>query len=371
MKICFISGITGIHTQRWVQHFAGKGHEVSVISPTAKRKVNIPKVNVIELTIDAFSMKSSFAQKKGFFLNALEIRKLLKKIKPDITHIHSFDYIHPLMVALVNIFLGKFPNLIVSTWGSDVVPNPPRTYFSQRDILSKRLLLGQAKEITATSQFLARCTSRLAPKKKEIHVVPFGVDCDLFSPRKKIKSARITLGFVKHLLPKYGPEYVVRAMKIITEKYHDTRLIMAGIGTLEKELKTLSRSLGISEKIEFVGKVPHEKVPDLLAKTDIFVMPSIYDSESFGVAAVESEAMEIPVVATRVGGVPEVVLNEKTGILVEPRNSEQLAHAVLKLIENPELRWQMGKNGRKYVIENYNWEDNAKLMEDIYKGCIK
>jgi glycosyltransferase involved in cell wall biosynthesis len=371
MKICFISGVTSIHTQRWAQYFADKGHEVSVISPTAKRKVNIPKVNVMELALDAFSLKFSFLQKIGFFLNALEIRKLIKKIKPDITHIHSFDYIHPLTVALVNIFLGRFPNLIVSTWGSDVVPNPPRTYFSIKDIFSKWLLLSQAKEITATSQFLARCTSRLAPKKKEIHVVPFGVDCDLFSPRKKIKSVRITIGFVKHLLPKYGPEYIVRAMKTIAEKYHDTKLIMAGIGTQEKELKTLSRSLGVNCNIEFVGKIPHENVPDLLAKVDIFVMPSIYDSESFGVAAVESEAMEIPVVATRVGGVPEVVLDKKTGILVEPRNSEQLANAILRLIENSELRHQMGKNGRKHVMENYNWEDNAELMENIYKKCIQ
>jgi len=371
MKICFISGVTSIHTQRWAQYFADKGHEVSAISPTAKRKVNIPKVNVIELTIDAFSMKSSFVQKIGFFLNALEIRKLIKKIKPDITHIHSFDYIHPLMVALVNIFLGKFPNLIVSTWGSDVVPNPPRTYFSKKDILSKWLLLSQAKEITATSQFLARCTSRLAPKKKEIRVVPFGVDCDFFSPRKKIKSARITIGFVKHLLPKYGPEYIVRAMKIITEKYHDTKLIMAGIGTQDKGLKTLSRSLGVNHNIEFVGKVPHENVPDLLAKVDIFVMPSIYDSESFGVAAVESAAMEIPVVATQVGGVPEVVLDEKTGILVDPRNVQQLADAIIRLIESPELRREMGKNGREHVLENYSWEENAKLMESVYEGCIQ
>ena len=132
MKICFISGATSIHTQRWAKYFADKGHEVSLISPTAKGKVNIPKVKVMELTLDAFSLKFSLLQKVGFFLNALETRKLLKKIKPDITHIHSFDYIHPMMIALVNIFLGRFPNLIVSTWGSDVVPNPPRKYFSKK-----------------------------------------------------------------------------------------------------------------------------------------------------------------------------------------------------------------------------------------------
>lgn len=370
MKICFLSSADSIHTQRWAQYFADKGHEVIIISSPVNKKVNIAKVRVIGLTIDAFSLKPYVLQKIAFFLNALEIRRLVNKLKPDITHIHSFDYVHPLMIALVNLLPGRFPNLIISTWGSDVFPNPPHRYFSKRSIFSKRLLLNQAKEITATSEFLVRYTSMLSSKNKRIHIVPFGVNCSLFSPREKKPSLEINIGFVKHLKRKYGPEYLVRAMKIVTKKYPNIKLFIAGEGVLDSELKQLTSSLGLENSIKFLGRVPHESVPDLLAKLDIFVMPSIYDSEGFGVAAVEAEAMEVPVVATKVGGVPEVVLDGKTGILVEPRNSDQLANAIIKLIENPALRYQMGKNGRRYVMKKYNWKDNAKIMEDIYTKML-
>ena len=111
-----------------------------------------------------------------------------------------------------------------------------------------------------------------------------------------------------------------------------------------------------------------EELPELLRNVDIFVMPSI--REEFGVAAVEAQAMEIPVVSTRVGGVPEVVLDGETGILVEPGDSEQLAQAILTLIENPALRRQMGKRGREHVLANYRWEDNAALMENLYQRIV-
>jgi len=117
-----------------------------------------------------------------------------------------------------------------------------------------------------------------------------------------------------------------------------------------------------------LGAIEHRQVPELLRNVDIFVMPSI--REEFGVAAVEAQAMEIPVISTRVGGVPEVVLDGETGILVEPGDSEQLAQAILALIENPALRRQMGKRGREHVLANYRWEDNAALMENLYQRIV-
>jgi glycosyltransferase involved in cell wall biosynthesis len=127
--------------------------------------------------------------------------------------------------------------------------------------------------------------------------------------------------------------------------------------------------LDLTRNVSFLGAVAHSQVPELLENVDIFVMPSI--REEFGVAAVEAQAMEIPVVATKVGGVPEVVLDGETGILVAPGNIEQLAQAVLTLIENPALRRQMGERGRRHVLANYRWEDNAALMEKLYQQFLQ
>jgi len=101
---------------------------------------------------------------------------------------------------------------------------------------------------------------------------------------------------------------------------------------------------------------------------DIFAMPSIH--EEFGVSAVEAQAMEVPVVATRVGGIPEVVEDGMTGVLVEPRNVEQLAQAIIRLLENPELRLEMGRKGREYVLAHYQWDENATEMEKIYVDVV-
>lgn len=139
---------------------------------------------------------------------------------------------------------------------------------------------------------------------------------------------------------------------------------MAGSGELRSQLEALTQQLGLMRHISFAGAIEHRRIPEFLADVDIFVMPSIW--EAFGVAAVEAQAMGIPVVATNVGGIPKVVLDGETGILVEPRNSEQLAQAILTLIEDPALRRQMGERGRKHVLANYRWEDNAALMERLY-----
>jgi glycosyltransferase involved in cell wall biosynthesis len=99
-------------------------------------------------------------------------------------------------------------------------------------------------------------------------------------------------------------------------------------------------------------------------------MPSRWESETFGVAAVEAEAMEVPVVATSVGGVPEAVNNNETGILVPPNDPNAVAVAIAKLLNDPELAARLGKAGREYVRANYDWSENAARMERIYRNLI-
>jgi glycosyltransferase involved in cell wall biosynthesis len=135
---------------------------------------------------------------------------------------------------------------------------------------------------------------------------------------------------------------------------------------MDNHLKQLSVDLKIKKHVHFTGYKQYNEIPAILSELDIFVMPSLI--EAFGVAAVEAQAMEVPVVASNVGGVSEAVLDGKTGILVEPRNVQQLAAAVIKLIKDPELRKSMGKEGRRFVLENYNLEENVCLFERLYQN---
>jgi len=355
MHVCFIGIADNIHTIRWVRYFVDKGYKVSVIS---WRPEAIPGARIYSFP-EFVESPSRVARIFDFFTKFIKFRLLLIKLKPDIVHIH-FTPSHK-----ESLFYFGVKNIIASTWGSDVVD---QIKFPGKIHRYRRFFFKQAKVITATTNFLAKATSKYT--EKEIHIIPFGVNCEDFSPEKKTvrNDGLINIGFVKHLLPTYGPEYLILAMNLVVKKRPNVRLLMAGKGDMLEELNNLVKSLELDNNVKFVGKIPHNEVPVFLANIDIFVMPSNYDS--FGVAAIEAQAMEIPVVATNVGGIPEAIVDGETGILVEPRSPRKLADAIISLIDNPELRAEMGKNGRKYVMKYFLWKKNAKEMEAIYQSVV-
>ena len=132
-------------------------------------------------------------------------------------------------------------------------------------------------------------------------------------------------------------------------------------------LKKLSDELGLSENIKFVGHINHNEIYAFIKEHDFMVMPS--RAESFGVAAVEASACGRAVIASDVGGVPEVIDTE-TGILVQPENHIALAEAIIELAKNPEKCRQMGRAGYEFVKENYDWETSLETMSKLYDRLI-
>ncbi|MCZ6694891.1 MAG: glycosyltransferase, partial [Bacteroidetes bacterium] len=191
----------------------------------------------------------------------------------------------------------------------------------------------------------------------------------LFTPSKdKPPEGEICMGIVKALEDSYGIEYLIRAFKIVVDKGYDSNLLIVGDGSLRKNLEKLTKTLNLSNAVKFIGRVDNYTVVEYLQKMDIFVIPSI--RESFGVAAVEASSCAIPVIASKIGGLSEVVIDEKTGFLVAPGDTESIAAKIIKLIEEPLLRQQFGKEGRKFVISNFEWELCASKMEGIYNDIF-
>jgi glycosyltransferase involved in cell wall biosynthesis len=148
-----------------------------------------------------------------------------------------------------------------------------------------------------------------------------------------------------------------------------TRLLLAGDGPERERLRRLAVKLGLRERTEFLGDIAHEQVPATLARLDVFAMPSTY--EGFGVAALEAEAMEVPVVASAIYGLPDVVDDGVTGLLVPPKDVPALAQAILRLLSDEDERRRMGVAARAFVAERYSWQENARQMEALYQELLR
>ena len=147
--------------------------------------------------------------------------------------------------------------------------------------------------------------------------------------------------------------------------------MIVGGGTLEKHLKNLVKELDLWDFTMFTGYIPPKEIPKYHNMLDIYASLSIEASESFGVAVLEASACEKPVVVSNIGGLPEVVINNTTGFLVEKENVNEISRTLERLILNEKLRKELGTNGREFVIKSYNWKNNVESMINIYNNLLK
>jgi glycosyltransferase involved in cell wall biosynthesis len=225
--------------------------------------------------------------------------------------------------------------------------------------------------------------------RREVVVTPFGVDLERFVPAPQgaalpVASAAarrsatpLTIGIVKTLAPKYGVDLLLRAMAGLLRDDElrmtplNLKLLIVGDGPQRNALEALAVQLGIGERTEFVGGVRHRDVPHWLQRMDIFAAPSRSDSESFGVAVVEASACALPVVVANVGGLPEVVQDGRTGLVVPPDDVGALQAALKRLVLDAGLRATLGRQGRARVERDYGWTHCVDLMQACYADTLR
>ncbi len=180
------------------------------------------------------------------------------------------------------------------------------------------------------------------------------------------------IGTIGHFSPLKGFEELLWAIAEVIGEGFNIKLAIVGETIYsnsegyKKNLLSLLDSLGLKDRIIFAGF--REDIPELLASFDIFVLPS--RSEGFGRVNLEAMAMRKPVISTKVGGIPEVVVDGVTGILVPPGNSKALFHAIMRLLNNPPLRESMGREGRRRVEENFTLQAHVQKIEMIYGDIL-
>ena len=361
-KLCLLANAASTHTEKWAIALSERGWEVEILSflPAELPKV---KVHLIPRLV---------GDKVDVILRQAWVRKKVEEIKPDLIHAH-----YATSFGLLGALTRRHP-LVISAWGSDIF-SFPKISFLHRNLL--KWILGKADVLCSSSEIMATEMHHYIGPQKVVEIIPFGVDTTRFSPQQGEHGpeinhpisggidAPVVFGVAKGLHPVYGLDLLIEAFAQVHSHFPQTLLRIAGDGPQRSILENLAEKLGVSECVEWLGRLSNQNVADFYKRVDVVVVPS--RQESFGVTAVEGAACARPVIASRVGGLTEVIVEGETGLLVPPENILELGQAMERLLRDPILRDTMGRQGRANVLRRYDWQQNVSQMELVYERVLR
>jgi glycosyltransferase involved in cell wall biosynthesis len=361
MKIALLAAANSIHTVQWANGLASLGHEIHVISQH-------PVIDKFDECINLHL--TTYRGNFGYYFMLPYIKRVLKEIKPDILNVHYASG-YGTSARLVN-----FHPYVLSVWGSDIFIFPFKSSL-HRWIIRRNILSADA--IASTSNSMAKQIYSIVPELKSISITPFGVDLNKFNLKEdelNIEKNKIVIGTIKTMSLTYGIDILIKSFDQLIKRIKsnpeykniELKLKLIGGGVHLNEFINLVKSLQIQQYVEFVGQINHTNVPFELAKLDIFV--ALSRSESFGVAVIEAGAAGKPVVVSNVGGLPEVVIPNITGLIIENENILQSTNELEKLVINPILRKELGINARNFVAKNYSLNVCLNKMISLYEITI-
>ena len=238
-----------------------------------------------------------------------------------------------------------------------------RSRFSQ--ILTKRTLLKADRVLSNSSDILSKAEKIEPTIKYKSAVVGNGIYLEDFESAPNYRHPRRYILSIANFIYKKGQDILIHAFYILHQKHPDIDLLLAGDGSEKNKCIDLTKKLGISDSVKFLGKVERSKIPSLLAGCEVFVLPS--RKEPFGIVILEAMESKKPIVATRVGGVPEIIEHMENGILVEPENPKELARAIEPLFNNLEMKQYLAEKGYETVLKKFSWSYIAEKYIQQYR----
>lgn len=293
--------------------------------------------------------------------------KLFRKEKPAIVHTH---------ILPANIY-GRIAAILAGV--PVIISTEHNVYYEKKKvhIWLDRLLAKNTDKIIAISNKVKEFTSKQEGiEEDKFEVIYNGVDSNEFLPtdsRKAIREklnlgeADFVLGTVGALITQKGHYYLIQAVFQLVKRYPNIILLVLGTGELEEKLQKIVDKLRLKKNVHFLGL--RRDIPDFLNCMDIFIFPSLW--EGLGIALLEAMLMELPVIASSVDGILEIIENGKNGILVPSGNAEALNRAIDRLIRNPQLRQNLGKAARKQILEKFGARQYIQKLENLYNRLLK
>lgn len=375
-----------------ISKLLGKKHDITFFS---YGNTDIRENNRVIVAHSANRLKKK-ANKFSFnFKVYSELKKFIRRVNPDIIFMHNnFTYSLPVLAAL---YLTKVPVVqTIHDWGQ-ICP-------SSWCVIKKNFKRCEGVEGIACKCPLNGCISTrhfvLAYMRNKLRIkLTKKIVRQFISPSKMLAEDLIRHGFkntrcihnfmefgnakmnfnnsqkgkviyVGMLGKNKGVEFLITAFKQVLEQYPKAFLKIIGDGPERDNLEKLARDLNIQNKIEFTGKIPHEAVIREFERTRLFVIPSVW-MENSPFVIYECMSAGRPIVGSARGGIPDLVLDKKTGFLVEPANPGQICEAILKILKDDKLFKKMGKNAFNYVHSDLNSKVHIKAVEKVLNKAVK
>jgi len=331
-----------------------RGHEMAVVSR--------PGARILERAKEAGFAAYAVDMRGALDLPAIvKLRRLMREFRADIVNTHSGRDTQ--LAGMAARSMGKNRPRVVRTRHLALPITSRFTYSTLPD------------KVVAVSSFVRDYLVSAGIPDGQVEAVPTGIDLNRYTPADgggtlrselSLPDATVLVGTVAILRVKKGHADLLRAAKTVLQSFPDTHFVIAGDGPQTENLQRLIVELGMEARVHMLGL--RRDVMNVLQSLDLFVLPT--HQEALGTAFIEAGAMGLPVVATDVDGVPEVVVDGETGVLVPPRDPAALAVAISGFLENPARRRDFGDNARRRVGSEFSREVMARRMQNLYASLL-
>jgi len=331
-----------------------RGHEVAVVSQ--------PGARILDRAREAGFTTYEAGMRGALDLPAIvKLRRLMREFRADVVNTHSGRDTQLAGIAARSLGNNR--------------PRIVRTRHLALPITSKFTYSTLPDKVVAVSRFVRDYLVSAGIPGEQVVAVPTGIDLNRYAPADGGGTLRSELGLplesvlvgtVAILRVKKGHADLLRAAATVLQAFPDTHFVIAGDGPQTDNLKRLVVELGLEARVHMLGL--RRDVMNVLQSLDLFVLPT--HQEALGTAFIEAGAMGLPVVATNVDGVPEVVIDGVTGVLVPPKDPGALAVAISGFLENPGRRRDFGENARHRVGSEFSREVMAVRMQELYASLL-
>lgn len=379
MRLCFIGHPQSVHTQRWLQYFVDRGHDVHLIT-YAPAALAVPGLIVHPLMAGPPARPSSAAadtapgglydrvrQRLPYGLRTLRVgmqwlvrglRRTVRAIHPDILHGH-FVIDYGWYAALA----GYAP-LVVSTWGSDVLLHPRRSVIS-RQIVGYTLRHSQL--VHALSRDLADAVRAFGVPQERVLVAPLGVEDNWLTIRAmSVTPDRPVLVSTRVFHEVYNLPTLLRAVDHVRRRHPGVRLRLTSDGPLRGQLEALVAELGLHPHVEFLGWLSRDRLRAAIAGADIYVSTSWSDGSS--VSLLEAMAAGLTPVVSDIPGNREWITHGENGLLADPHDVESVARALEQAITQPDWRRSVAQRNAAVIRERALWSTQMQRVEQAYEA---